>query len=92
MFAFILAVGGCSGDNVGSHCLDGDDCGGDAYCCREGKCAGGMCTYRCEDDRSCPSDMVCRDDKCFFSCRDDRDCDEDFLCKEHDGRLMCTGD
>jgi hypothetical protein len=90
--AWALASPGCGGDHVGSRCIDNRDCGGDTYCCREGKCAGGTCTYECDNDRECPSDMVCRDDKCFFSCNDDRDCDEGFLCKEKDGRLMCVGD
>jgi hypothetical protein len=86
-----ILVGAC-GDNVGARCATDRDCSGHQYCCREGKCGGGMCTYACSDDRGCPTDMVCRDSKCFFMCQTDRDCELGFECKEKDGRLMCVGD
>jgi hypothetical protein len=88
----LILVGTACRDNLGAPCADSRDCSGDTYCCTEGKCGGGMCTYRCENDRGCPSDMVCRDKKCFFRCATDRDCDDGFACKEKDGRLMCVGD
>ncbi len=91
LVSLALVLAAC-GDNVGDTCSSADDCSGDTYCCTEGKCGGGICTYRCSSDRDCDSDMVCRDDMCLFTCETDRDCDPGFRCDEKDGRLMCVGD
>lgn len=77
------------GPSYGNSCRQSDDCGGDAFCCNEPKCGGGLCTTLCVSDRDCPGDMYCRDAKCFFSCESDRDCEPPFGCHEKDGRLMC---
>lgn len=94
-FALLLIAtvsAGCN-DSVGDFCRQNVDCDSEAFCCKEGKCGGGMCTLECRSDRDCPSDMVCRDKKyCLFSCNSDRDCFDGWQCKEKDGRTMCVGD
>lgn len=77
--------GDCEGE-IGGDCDVTDDCF-DGFCCRDKNCGGGMCTYRCSDDRDCPDSMLCEHDACFFRCDDDRDCGPGQEC-EH-GKTIC---
>ncbi len=79
----------CAGE-IGGACRTTDDCD-DGVCCRDdGNCNGGMCLYRCSDDRDCPSNMLCEHDHCFFRCDSDADCGRGQSC-EH-GNTICEYD
>lgn len=80
--ACLLSVVACYNDDPGVSCRDNYDCVD--VCCREPYCGrGGMCTYRCRDDRDCPGDMLCEHQVCLFACDTDRDCGPGWSC-EHD--------
>jgi len=73
----------CDGE-IGGPCDRTDDCY-DGVCCTEDKnCGGGMCLYRCDDDRDCPTNQRCEHHYCFFSCDRDSDCGPGQSCEHHE--------
>jgi hypothetical protein len=79
------ACGDDDGDHRGSFgdgCADDRDCA--ERCVKGGDWPGGMCTYRCNEDRDCPPGTACVDKEggvCAFTCSRSGDCPAGYGCR-----------
>lgn len=80
-----LSPDDCEDGQAGASCSSNFDC--QESCCQDSNnCAGGMCSFSCEDDTQCPADMACEHNICFYRCTQDVDCAPGQSC-EHDNTL-----